>query len=176
MTITVNIGTYDINQVKVVDSFYDALDKSFLACSFAMAYDIADYNTTGGVFGQNGVNTIALSSARPATSWVKDTTSPILQTASLNVNTGFLTLVFDEPVRANTFNGTGIVLHSRTSVYSGENLRLDYESITDSGNGLEVIIELSYVGRASEASEAVRTPAGATTRNIRTPRRGHQVN
>ena len=37
--------------------------------------------------------------------------------------------------------------------------------------------KLAYVGRASEASEAVRTPAGATTRYFRTPRRGyHQVN
>tara|TARA_B110000305_G_scaffold234194_1_gene291831 strand:+ start:139 stop:378 length:240 start_codon:yes stop_codon:yes gene_type:complete len=60
------------------------------------------------------------------------------------MNTGYITLTFDEPVRSNTFNATGITLYGVTSVYSVNRLELSYETITDSRNGLSLSVELSY--------------------------------
>jgi len=138
----VNVGVDDLNNIKITDDFYTALNTSFLGVNEGMVYDIADFSALG-TLTNNPLVAIALTDALPATSFTPDTTAPLLQLFALNMNTGYITLTFDEPVRASSFNATGITLHSLAD-QTGVVYQLSTESKTYSSNGLTLEVLLAY--------------------------------
>ena len=71
---------------------------------------------------------------------VPDRTSPVLDVFSVDLNSGMLILIFNEPVNTSTFEAPGLTLQN--SVRSRIGLRLS-TSYTTSGNGQTVIVTLS---------------------------------
>ena len=145
LVIRVNVGVDDMNAIKVIDGFYSGISSSYLGADLDMVMDIADYDESTGVLSQNGLNELPLSGAMQATTWKPDITSPLVSIFSLNMDTGVLSITFDEPVRASTFNATGITLMSDAdNDVNTTYVRLSKESVTSSANGLTQNCRLSY--------------------------------
>jgi len=144
LTIRVNVGVDDMNSIKIIDGFYSSLFSSYLAANQDMVMDIADYDSTN-TLSQNGLNEVPQSSAMQANTWKPDVTSPLVSYFSLNMDTGILAITFDEPVRASTFNATGITLVSDAdNDINTTSIPLSGDSMTFSSNGLTIDCELSY--------------------------------
>ena len=144
LTLLVSIGVDDLNAIKVIDGFYDVISTSFLAAREGMVSDISDF-VSDGVLGQNGVLEIPQSAAMLAASWSPDVTDPKVDYFTLNMNTGVLSLTFVEPVRVNSFNGTGIKLHGdANNNVNTSTVHLSEETFTTSPNGLTVKCQISY--------------------------------
>ena len=60
----------------------------------------------------NPVNALSPQLSQPFETFVQDTTPPLLEQFSLDMNTGVLTLFFSEPVNGNTFDPTQLTLQS----------------------------------------------------------------
>ncbi|GMH88778.1 hypothetical protein TrST_g6209 [Triparma strigata] len=142
-TVTVNVGVDDRNMVKVVEGFYTSLSNTFLACDDSMVFDIADY--LDGSLAQNGVNAITVTAALAGSAFTVDTTSPYLSTFTLDMDSGILSITFDEPVRASSFNATGAVMwNSRFMSANATKVQLSKESFTASDNGLVLDVAIAY--------------------------------
>jgi len=143
LTLSVKVSADDMNAIKVIDGFFSNLATSYLAANQDMVMDIADYNS--GSLSQNGVNQVPVSNAMHALSWAPDTTDPEVSTFSLDMDKGVLALTFDEPVRASTFNATGITLHSDANNKANtSSVSLSKESITTSPDHLTQSCAISY--------------------------------
>jgi hypothetical protein len=140
-TITFQLGTSNLNAIKIIDGLFDELSASWIAIDQNAVYDVADF--VEGALSQNGVFALGQSAALVASSWEADQGEPNLMSFGLNMNTGFITLGFDEPVRASTFDGTGLTIHQLTSG-DGAVLNLGTETTTASENGLSLEVELFY--------------------------------
>ncbi|GMH59898.1 hypothetical protein TrRE_jg13421, partial [Triparma retinervis] len=145
LVIRVNVGVDDRNAIKVIDGFYSSISSSYLGANAGMIMDIADYDESTNVLSQNGLNELLLSSAMQATTWKPDITSPIVSVFSLNMDTGVVELTFDEPVRASTFNATGLTfMNDADDDVNTTYVNLSKESVTDSANGLTIQCRMSY--------------------------------
>ena len=116
--IQVELFPEDLNAIKRIDSLYISLDNSFISHTPAAFSDL--YN--------NFANPIFNTSALKATSYISDTSRPILLCYSLDMNTGSVVLTFNEIVNISTIHFPSLTFQ-RFMDTSGD-LNLTY-SLTD---------------------------------------------
>ena len=102
-TLAVQLSESDANVIKANTNLGTETANSYLSIT---AGTIMDMNS-------NDVLTISRAQARRAVRVIPDETSPILRSFSLNMNTGALSLTFDETVNAATFNVSALTFANR---------------------------------------------------------------
>ena len=102
-TLAIQLSEIDANVIKANTNLGTAVSNSYLSIT---ADTIMDMNSNA-VFG------IGRSQAQQASRFVSDDTNPILRSFSLNMNSGALTLTFDETVNTATFNVSALTLVNR---------------------------------------------------------------
>ena len=171
----VNVGVDDLNGIKISDSFFSSAAFSFLGISAGMVYDIADFVQGEDVLSQNPAAAIDLMTSMQVTTFTRDVTPPALMQVALDMDAGYLDLTFDEPVRASTFDPTGVTLHSVSDVTDATAAHVSHtlssDAATYSPNGLTLTVLLSYDdenalksftgGFTAEANTYVATTASA---------------
>lgn len=126
-----NISYSDVNAIKLISNLATELNNTFLLL------DVGAINDTALV--SNPLNPIF--SPFQATNFTADTTAPMLQSFTANMDLGILSLVFDEPVNASSINFDTFILESNNSVNS-----LNYiltGGTTDSQNGRFIRINIT---------------------------------
>jgi hypothetical protein len=102
-TLAVLLSERDANIIKANTNLGTEIANSYLSIT---ASTIMDMNS-------NDVFTISRVQARQAVRVIPDETSPILRSFSLDMNTGALSLTFDETVNAATFNVSALTFANR---------------------------------------------------------------
>ena len=105
LQVVVNLSDDDLNDIKVLESLYTDSDNVYISLEPST---IADMNG-------NPVNAVFLSDALNATSFINDTTSPILLAFDLDFNSDILTLEFAETVNTSSIQFNGITLQSASN-------------------------------------------------------------
>ena len=98
----------DSNAIKFDTGLGTSQQNSFLSLSSST---VVDMNT-------NDVVAIGANSALEVADYVRDETSPQIESFELDLDDGVLSLFFDETVDASTFNVSGLTLVNRVSQYS----------------------------------------------------------
>ena len=88
----------------------------------------------------NGNVPIPIGQALDVRIFIDDIIPPNLESFSLDMDAGILTLTFDEPVRPVTFNPTRV--HIQGGNYSDTFVTLTRDSVTSSQNGVVVVVSL----------------------------------
>ena len=104
--ITVNISTEDLNRIKLNDNLATQLANTYVSMRAEAFMDNFE------------VDVIAVTShdALPASKFINDTTSPELLYFSLDMDSGTISLTFDETVRANTIVEEEITLLGSSNI------------------------------------------------------------
>ena len=97
-TITISISTADQNAIKKLSGLATAVSNTFISFTASMAEDMSVNQVTA----RNGNNGIRV------TSYTADTTSPVLESFTINMNTLGLSLTFSETMDASSFTATEI--------------------------------------------------------------------
>ena len=131
--ITIQLTQSDLNTIKLLPSLCtdttDCVPKfttSFvrdIAGHFVVAYDPADQ-----------ANFLLME-------FIRDTTSPILQDFDLDLSLDELTLVFDEPVKVDTFSASEV--YFQATVNGGESIQLSSASIPQTSDDTTIVISLN---------------------------------
>ena len=103
-TLEVMINVEDLNAVKALLDLATSTANTFLSFTSNITRDYAF----------NEAEPIASSNAVPVSSFIPDTTTPTLIYFSLDMNTGELTLTYDETISASSFDPTLITLQNST--------------------------------------------------------------
>ena len=140
----IQLSQQDANNIKVRTILGTVIDNSFISFKRSTVQDM----------NSNDVIAISGNNALQAAAYVQDTTSPILQSFSLDVNTGLLTLKFDETVEATSVNISAFSLVNRASTITYA-LADGSHSAT---NSAIIIVELS-----SHDLNALKATAGLVT-------------
>ena len=126
----IHFSTADVNSIKVRTSLATSISTSYLSISANAIIDIDG----------NALIPIAISNALQARIFQLDRSDPILQAFSLDMNSGLLSLSFDETVNAATLNVSTITLVNRMLRYtSGFTI---HDSSTSSSNGAVLEINI----------------------------------
>ena len=96
------ISPEDLNSLKAMNSLAKNRESTFIAISSNVITDTAELMVTP----------IDQSNATMADVFINDTSSPKLETFSLDLNTGIMTLVFNETIDVTTLNLTTLLLQS----------------------------------------------------------------
>ena len=150
VTIMLNLSDYDANVIKAKD-FATKMSNTYLRIAEAAAYDLAT--------SQNPIAATAVGTQVQL--FTSDSTPPMLEGFTLDLQLDTLTLTFDEPVRVSTFIFSGITLKSNCT--AGSNYTLTGGSFIpeDVEDGvIEVTIAISYtdlIGIKSDVNLATDT-------------------
>ena len=101
--VTINIGNDDLNEIKRLSDLAISQNTTFLNLTYLA---IADTNS-------NNVTPITL----PVTSYINDTTDPVVTNFAFDLNTGQIEILFSETVSVSSLNTTQISLQSMESVF-----------------------------------------------------------
>jgi hypothetical protein len=101
--LTVLLSLADSSAIKLIPLLVKSANSSYFSCTFNTVVDMAG----------NKMQPILTSRARRIGTYVPDTISPKCESFEVNMNIGTLTLHFDEPVIAATFDPTQITLQSK---------------------------------------------------------------
>lgn len=103
-SITIELSRTDSFKIKLNESFATSINNTFLAIAFTTLEDMA------GAYLEPVENTNAFQ----ATTFVEDSVNPILDSYTINMDSGLITLNFDEPVRTSPeFDLSSITLQDR---------------------------------------------------------------
>ncbi len=155
--ITINLSTTDLNALKLNTGLATSTANSFIRFTSSTIDDMNGNDVTGK---NDGL-------AAQATTHTPDTTSPSLISWDLNINSGRLSLVFDESVNTATFAAGAITLQDAATATTTYTLTT---SATTSGNGATVIVDFTAADLdaiklntglgASQANSFIRITAG----------------
>ena len=106
--LTIYLNTNDTATLKLTSGLLKNQNSSFLSFAFNTIADMAG----------NYLRSIPTTSARIADVYRNDTIGPMLQSFVLDMNARLLTLTFNEPVSASSFNPTDLTFQSRYFRYS----------------------------------------------------------
>ena len=98
--LVIYLSTIDLNQVKRRQNLCTTITNCIPAFTSDFVSDLAG----------NPVNALSPQLSQPFETFVQDTTPPLLQLFSLDMNAGVLTLFFSEPVNGDTFDPTQLTL------------------------------------------------------------------
>ena len=129
--LAIQLSRMDSNNIKLRTSLASGYSTSYIYISRDA---IEDTN-------MNDVVAIASPNAIQALLYIADTTSPVLESFALNLNTGALALMFDEAVRASSLDVSAFTLVNRASMPNV--LYRLADSSSSSSNGPLVTIQLS---------------------------------
>ena len=140
-TLEVIISLEDLNAVKALLDLATSTANTFLSFTSNITKDYAF----------NEAEPIVSSNAVPVSSFIPDTTPPLLIDFSLDMNTGELMLVYDEAIDASSFDSTLITLQNST-ISPSTLFNLTY-GFTSSLNDPLLLVHLSAHDFNSLASE-----------------------
>ena len=118
----------EVNEIKLYEDFGTTSSNTYVTTFDGAVYDVS---TNANPLIGNTLNASLI---------IPDITSPTLNAFSVDLNAGTLTLIFNEPVNASTFDATGLTLQN--AVRSRIGVRLT-TSNTSSSNGKAIIVTLS---------------------------------
>lgn len=124
----------DFNQIKRLPDLATTESNTYITFSSDLVADMAG----------NPVVAVQSPSFLAVSNFTDDTTSPMLMEFNIDLNTGTLTLFFDETVNASTLDVTGFSLQN--SLNETENITI-FEftgSRTPSGDGPVIVVEFSF--------------------------------
>ena len=126
--VTLQLSINDKNFIKLYTDIGTFLNNTYLTIEDNSVYDLST--------SRNGLD----GSTLMASFIVPDDTDPRLTGFAVNLNTGRLTLTFNEPVNTDTFNPVGITLQNSKRSRTGVRL---LNATTHSSNGLVIVINFS---------------------------------
>ena len=137
--IVVILSVLDLNAIKAISNLATSFSNTFLT---ATNYSVSDFNG-------NLLEPITPTSALQVLDFTVDTTQPSLVSWELDLNTGALSLIFDETVNSSSFNAFGFTLTSLSSAAYTLNT-----SSTSSANSpvLEVILSILDLNSIKETN------------------------
>ena len=100
--LVIYLANIDLNQIKRRQNLCTSISNCIPAFTSDFVSDLAG----------NPVNALSPQLSQPFETFVQDTTPPLLQQFSLDMNTGVLTLFFSELVNGNTFDPSQLTLQS----------------------------------------------------------------
>jgi len=127
----------DVDELKMLTYVAHSKSYVYIALNPEVVYD--DESNIG----PNPAIEVSVDDARLADDFTADTTRPMLAHWSLDMNSGTLSLTFDEPVRSSTFDGTKLTIQS-DQVYNNdtEYVTLTANSTTASSDGRTIDIDI----------------------------------
>ena len=136
LSIMINFTDDDLNTIKQMTDLFVSLETSFLSFTSDAIMDMAS----------NPVLSRPSNNALPGTTYINDTTSPILVQFDLDMNSGYINLTFTETVNASSVQFDAITLQSSDNVttvddshtLTGGNLR---SNVSDTTILIELITE-----------------------------------
>ena len=134
-TVILELSTADLNGIKAIADLWISRETTYITFTKYVITDMAD----------NYVEAIGLESAVQASSYINDTTFPVLAGFDLDMDSGILTLSFIETVNVTTVLYDRIYLQSVSAFNStyGERLRLTGGILLEKNPSTEVKIELT---------------------------------
>ena len=127
--VTIFLSAVDANNLKLINAS-NGPNTTFLSALAGFVLDTA--------FVPNRAREVPSGSALRVSNYTADMSPPVLTDFSINLRTEVLTLTFDEPVIVETFNTTGLLLHSGPS-QSGNLVRLEDGVIQNTERAATVI-------------------------------------
>ena len=129
-TLSINLTTDELNQIKKMTSLATSVEDTWLTVDYGALEDV-----TG-----NGLVALPFSDALQAVYFVPDTTDPRLLYFDIDLNSGVLTLVFDETVLATSLNLSAVMLKD-----TPDNITNNTYTLTDGTWAFEDSTEISVV-------------------------------
>jgi len=160
--LTVQLSDDDLNAIKLL---------TLLAISDSSTYLVASLNGVTDIAGK-GLTPIVSTAAKlnTAAGWVFDSTAPKLTGLAVNMNLGTISLNFNEPIKADSLEGSLITVQSNKAATPDHEFDLS-DASTESINGLQLVIKLKTVDLntikknlalyTGTSDSAVRLSAGA---------------
>ena len=134
-TVVVELGYNDLNAIKAKHQLCTQVENCYLSCTADTFRDTA--------LVKNSLVKIASSSPRAINSFVADVSGPVLVNFDINLNDDTLTLLFDEPVLADSFKPWGFRLQRKKSRGTAAYLsNLSNSTTTASTNGTTIVVDL----------------------------------
>ena len=110
LTVEFEVDLMDLLEIKALTSLATEQSNTYITYSSDLIRDTSTEDSNQGNQVRNRTNGI---DALMTTSFTRDTTAPLLEEFSiLDLNTGTLTVRFDEPVNITTYNSSGFTLQS----------------------------------------------------------------
>ena len=128
--LNIYLSYVDLNEVKLHQSLCTSITNCIPAFTSQFVSDLAG----------NLVIALTPQLSQPFETFVADTTSPVLVSFDLDLNTGVLILWFSEPVNANTLDPTQVTLQN--AIIATVDLTLSNATTTSSGNGPVIVLQL----------------------------------
>ena len=133
LQLTLQMSSSDINAIEALYPLYSSLANAYGSITSSFAKDMAG----------NGITSISSSTGLHASSYVKDSTHPSLQSFDLNLNTGVATLYFSKPINVSAIYIGGIAFQNGPSVTSTGTYSLTTSTVTTSIVSTTVHIAIS---------------------------------
>ena len=132
--VLITLGREDLNQLKYKTGLATSINDTYITVAADVVQDLQSSDIIP-ITNGNGIK---------AQSYVRDMTSPLLESFSLDLDSGSITLNFSETLNASTLNVTGIVLLNTASSSSVRLSSLDHPngSYTGSDNGASLTVIL----------------------------------
>ena len=148
--LVIYLSNEDLNKIKLRQSLCTSITNCIPAFTSDFVSDLL------------GSSVIALSpqQSQPFETFMPDVTSPVLVSFGLDLDAGALTLLFDEPVNANTLDPTQVTLQN--AIIATVDLTLSNATTTSSGNGLVIVLHLQSDADRIKASTELANSANTT--------------
>ena len=130
-TLSFILTSADLNEVKVLQNLCTNVSNCIPAFTTQFGSDLS----------RNPVVALSPQLCQPFEDFVADSTPPSLISFGLDMNVGTLILSFDEPVSVNTLNPMHITLQAFPGS-AAVSIELSSSTITNSVNGVEIVLEL----------------------------------
>lgn len=162
--LVIQLSSTDSNAIKLDTGLGTNLNNSFLSLSSST---LTDMNS-------NNVIAIDNSDALQAADYIIDESAPIITSYDLDLDTGTLSLTFDEIVNANTFNVSGLTFVDRSSQHTTAYTLTSSTHSTENSTNIEVMFSktdldsiTSLTSLASGLSSTFLTATKYTVRDMR---------
>jgi hypothetical protein len=129
--ITLNLSNSDLNYIKEIRGLASRTNNTYISFVSSGVYDMSGFNLTE----------IPIDDAKVTIDFIPDTTSPILESFSLNLTTNELILTFDETVSYSTLINSRLILQSDDN--SSSSVTLSETSNVVMNDSTIIIISLS---------------------------------
>ncbi|XP_062518522.1 uncharacterized protein LOC134193700 [Corticium candelabrum] len=124
----------DVREIKLKTDLATRREDTFVGVGYGTFVDM-----TG-----NRVRPVNVSSGLAAVNYIKDSTSPNLLTFNFDVDSGVLTLVFDDVVLSSSFDPTGITLQNSRLGSDASNKYTLTSGVSNSPNGYEIVLNITF--------------------------------
>lgn len=126
--VEINLSTVDMNAIKLLASLATTASSAYIALAGAAINDMSG-------------NSIVASTALRVSTYTPDSSGPIFTNYTLNMNSRSVALTFDEPVLADSLNGSLIQLAASAS--SGASVVALTSGTADAGNSLVITFTIA---------------------------------